>query len=126
MIAAEERLKDTGFLSGKLWGFVVIFAFAGSSLSIWKVYDLSYAYYALIHPVWQCTQLTHYGSWIIVCTVWIIKQCFVAHSAPRCDGSAYLHFSKNRRSEKLRKYHNSLNKTTRLKPGNENSSGLCV
>lgn len=34
MIAAEERLKDTGFLSGKLWGFVVIFAFAGSSLSI--------------------------------------------------------------------------------------------
>lgn len=34
MIAAEELLKDVGFLSDKLWGFVVIFAFTGSSLSV--------------------------------------------------------------------------------------------
>lgn len=84
------------------------------------------AYFMLIHPVWQCTQLTHYGSWIIVCSVWIIKQCFMAHSAPGCDCSAFLHSRQNRRSEKLRKQRNSLNEATRLNPDNENSSGLCV
>lgn len=41
-IAAEEPLKDIGFLSDKSWGFVVIFSFTGSSLSIRKVYDLSF------------------------------------------------------------------------------------
>lgn len=33
-ITAEEPLKDIGFLSDKSWSFVVIFSFAGSSLSI--------------------------------------------------------------------------------------------
>lgn len=41
-IAAEEPLKDIGFLSDKSWGFVVIFSFTGSSRSIRKVYDLSF------------------------------------------------------------------------------------
>lgn len=34
LIAAEELLKDIGFRSDKSWGFVVIFSFTGSSLSI--------------------------------------------------------------------------------------------
>lgn len=33
-IAAEEPLKDIGFLSDKSWGFVVIFSFTGSGLSV--------------------------------------------------------------------------------------------